>query len=142
MRRKSASKRQKHTASQGLRCVFVSSKLLLGADSTVGAAVCASTAVQAGAGVDHILIVTLRDRAGGANISAGAAADASRRNLVGHGSTSIQFVIPILPHNSENASAPTKICGEFYEGGKRMQCKPPAAPVHSKQYFTHPPHTL
>ena len=60
-------------------------RLVLGDDGTVGAGVAAGTAVQASGSVDHVLIVTLRDGAGGASVCAGAAAHTSRSNFVGHG---------------------------------------------------------
>ena len=67
----------------GLLCIPL--RLVLGDDGTVGAGVAAGTAVQASGSVDHVLIVTLRDGAGGASVCAGAAAHTSRSNFVGHG---------------------------------------------------------
>ena len=58
--------------------------LLLGDDGAVGAGVAARTAVQASAGVDDVTIITLRDSAHGASISASAAAHASRTDLISH----------------------------------------------------------
>ena len=63
---------------------YVALELFLGNDSANGAAVGASAAIQAGSSVDHVLIVTLRDSAGGAGIRASTAAHASRSNLVCH----------------------------------------------------------
>ena len=63
---------------------LVNRELVSSNDSAVGAGIHAGTAVQASAGVDHELIVTLRDSASGASISATAAADTSRSNLVCH----------------------------------------------------------
>ena len=56
----------------------------LGDDGAGGAGVAARTAVQASAGVDDVLVITLADSAGGANVCAGTAADASRSNLISH----------------------------------------------------------
>ena len=67
-------------------------RLVLGDDGAVGAGVAARTAVQASGSVDHVLIVTLADSTSGASIGASAAADASRSNLIGHGSTSVKIV--------------------------------------------------
>ena len=68
-------------------------KLVLGNDCAVGAGICARTAVQASAGVDDELIVTLSDSTSGASIGASAAADACRSNLVCHWNcTSIKIV--------------------------------------------------
>ena len=63
---------------------FMYPRLLLGDDGAVGAGVAARTAVQASGRIDHVLIVALADSAGGANVCAGTAADASRSNLISH----------------------------------------------------------
>ena len=67
-------------------------RLVLGDDGAVGAGVAARTAVQASGSVDDVHIVTSADSTSGAGIRASAAADASRSNLVSHGSTSIKIV--------------------------------------------------
>ena len=67
-------------------------RLFLGDDGAVGAGVAARTAVQASTGVDDVLIVTSADSTDGASIRASAAADASRSNLISHGSTSVKIV--------------------------------------------------
>ena len=53
-------------------------------DRAHGAGTGAGTAVQAGAGVDHIVVSALRNRARGAGIRAGAAADAGITDNIGH----------------------------------------------------------
>ena len=58
--------------------------LVLGDDGAVGAGVAARTAVQAGVGVDDVTIIALGDSAHGASISASAAADTSRTDLISH----------------------------------------------------------
>ena len=60
-------------------------RLFLGDDGAVGAGIAAAAAVQASTSVDDVRVVTLADSTGGADISAGTAADASRSDLVGHG---------------------------------------------------------
>ena len=64
-------------------------KLVSGADSAVGASIAAGTAVQASVGIDHITIVTLGNSTHGTDVSASAAADTSRADLISHSSTSI-----------------------------------------------------
>ena len=70
---------------KAILAVYLDPRLFLGDDGAVGAGVAARTAVQAGGSVDHILIVALADGTSGADIRAGAAADAGRSNLVSHG---------------------------------------------------------
>lgn len=53
-------------------------------DSLGGALLGASAAVDAGVGVDFIVLCALRDRLGGANIYAAAARNAGVRNNVCH----------------------------------------------------------
>ena len=60
-------------------------RLFLGDDGAVGAGIAAAAAVQASTSVDDVRVVALADGTGGADISAGTAADASRSDLVGHG---------------------------------------------------------
>ena len=57
----------------------------LGDDGAGGAGVAARTAVQASAGVDDVLVITLADSTGGASVHAGAAAHAGRSDFVSHG---------------------------------------------------------
>ena len=64
--------------------VVFRARLFSGADSAVGTGVSAGTAVQASAGIDDVTIITLRDSAHGASISASAAAHASRTDLISH----------------------------------------------------------
>ena len=68
-----------------LRDFYVSLRLFLGDDGAVGAGVAARTAVQASGRIDDVLVITLADSTGGANVRAGATAHASRSNLVSHG---------------------------------------------------------
>ena len=64
-----------------------------------GASAGAGAAINAGAGVDDVLRVALRDGAHGAAVHAGAAADASVTDNIGHDMyTSIKMVLPILSH--------------------------------------------
>ena len=58
--------------------------LIGGADSVIGAGIGAGAAIEAGAGVDDVMIVALTDRAGGTDIRAGTTANTSVRNLIGH----------------------------------------------------------
>ena len=60
-------------------------KSVLGNDGAVGAGIAARTAVQAGTGIDDVLVITLADGTGGANVRAGTTADAGRSDLVSHG---------------------------------------------------------
>ena len=62
---------------------FLCSQLAL-RNSTHGAGVSAAAAIQASAGIDLVLRVTLGDSTHGAGISAGTAADASVTDLVSH----------------------------------------------------------
>ena len=67
----------------GLLCIPL--RLVLGDDGAVGAGVAARTAVQAGGSIDDVLVITLADSTGGANVRAGATAHAGRSDLVSHG---------------------------------------------------------
>ena len=58
--------------------------LLSGADSAVGAGICAGAAIQASASVDHVLGITLGDSAHGASVCTSATADASGTDLISH----------------------------------------------------------
>ena len=75
---------KKYRRAKALRYKATMQKLFSGADSAVGTGVSAGTAVQASAGVDDVTIITLRDSAHGASISASAAAHASRTDLISH----------------------------------------------------------
>ena len=63
----------------------------------------ASAAIQASAGVDHVLTVALGDSANGATLHAGTAADASVRNNICHENTPPYKCTYILSQLSENA---------------------------------------
>ena len=66
-------------------------------DSAHGAGTSAGAAINAGAGVDDVVVVALSDSAHGAALSAGTAADASVTNNIGHDMyTSIKMVLSIL----------------------------------------------
>ena len=80
-------------------------ELVLGDDGAVGAGVAARTAVQASGSVDHVLIVTLADSTGGANVCAGTAADASRSNLISHENTPPIECAFIVSYNFQKARA-------------------------------------
>ena len=68
-------------------------------DSAHGAGTSAGAAIDAGAGVDDVVVVALSDSAHGAALSAGTAADASVTNNIGHDMyTSIKMVLSILAH--------------------------------------------
>ena len=95
-------------------------RLFLGDDSAVGASVAARTAVQAGTCVDDVHVITSADSADGAGIRASAAADASRSDLISHGSTSIRIVTSLYhtiqkkqvvrPNSQEDFCFDAKIC--------------------------------
>ena len=63
------------------------SKAQLALDSTHGALVGTSAAINASTGVDDVLAVALGDRPNGAALGASAASDASIRNNKSHGFT-------------------------------------------------------
>ena len=65
---------------------YVVRQLALG-NSTRGAGVGAATAIDAGAGVDDVVIVALRDSAHGASTLAGTTAHASVADDIGHWNT-------------------------------------------------------
>ena len=78
----------------------------LGDDGAGGAGVAARTAVQASAGVDDVLVITLADSTSGASVRASAAAHAGRRDFVGHGKHLHKNCTPIVAYNFKKARGP------------------------------------
>ena len=75
----------KKTPEQMLRCFRPCYVIIQQADSAIGAGIAASTAVQAGVSVDHVMIVTLRNGTNRTYVCASTAADAAGTDLISHG---------------------------------------------------------
>ena len=67
-------------------------------DCAHGAGTGAAATVQAGAGIDYVMIITLRDRTNGAGICTGPTADAGIADNVRHKDTPPIKCTYILPH--------------------------------------------